>query len=401
MIIEMLTRCQELVCNIFLCQFFKVGVIFFLVFIGEIMKTSLIFNKILYVFSFLFLCSCFNVNAASYKLIDLGLLSYDASVVTGINNRGQVTGVYVKDSKHYVFFWDKTLKCTRVYNADGAKINNNSNIFGSYLAEKCYSSASSSYCFHAGEQRQIFSWHPIQSDKYQSLGSPLTIDFRDFALTIWDTNDIDQVLVMDTDVIDLQKARKTRGQGIQTWVYHNGVFNLLKSEKITGALRINNNSKILAWHYVMDGWFCSKVETVIYDYNTKETKVLDFEDSAYGMDINDKNQVVGVFFDQGQVKGFFGDPQGSDFIVLDNIQAKSVNNRGQILGTFSSGANKDKYVIWDQGKETKLSEISLVDNEGHLWQSLDTLVDINDQGQIIGEGIYKGKSLSFLLEPVE
>jgi len=71
--------------------------------------------------------------------------------------------------------------------------------------------------------------------------------------------------------------------------------------------------------------------------------------------------------------------------------ASDINNKGQVVGGSGGMA-----FIWQDGKMTDLNKLIPPDSG---W-SLVTATDINDAGQIVGVGKYKGRDGGFLLTPI-
>src|SRR5690606_16878516 len=117
------------------------------------------------------------------------------------------------------------------------------------------------------------------------------------------------------------------------------------------------------------------------------TRVLRFPAENLGTDINDKGEVAGTYYNPtaNVVQGFLGDP-ATNCDIIDDFGPKAVNNHREIVGSFLYGTAKDQPAIWINHHLYALSDVvSNIDNHGHEWDSLDTLVDINDCGDIIGE----------------
>jgi len=347
--------------------------------------------KIFFVFSFLCLC---NVNASGYKLIDLGILDYNSEIYS-INDHGQIVGNLTKDEKDYLFFWDPNIgvKLIETKNCYYAKINNASTIV---FSEGCYDEDYNVV--------KLFKWdNPSCNTQCQELNFQPK-NSQKYHLEQFYFNDIGQILlVYESDFLDeltnLESAYKN-------YIYENGNLNLIKSSKLTMGMTINNNSQIFGCNIDISGRNII-VKPIVYDYKNKKTHTWDNLDNAIPCYINDQGQILAVFVDifAQTVKGtFFGSLQKDDFIILSNIVGSKMNNHGQIIGELAPNGvlhtQDTVYVIWDNGNETKLSDISLVDDKGHTWDSLDELCDINDQGQIVGSGTYHGEQHGFLLVPV-
>lgn len=74
-------------------------------------------------------------------------------------------------------------------------------------------------------------------------------------------------------------------------------------------------------------------------------------------------------------------------------KALAINNHAVAVGFTDKGA-----VIWNNGETNYLFDL-LKNPDG--WELLADATDINDRGEIVGSGIYKGKQTAFLLTPCE
>lgn len=82
--------------------------------------------------------------------------------------------------------------------------------------------------------------------------------------------------------------------------------------------------------------------------------------------------------------------------------ARAINACGQIVGFSDASTGKNSHshaVLWEQGKIRDLSQLI---PSGTQWSRLENGVDINDQGQIVGEGYFAGNPHvhSYLLTPI-
>lgn len=113
--------------------------------------------------------------------------------------------------------------------------------------------------------------------------------------------------------------------------------------------------------------------------------------SFYPAAINNAGQVAGagVLWNKGKV--------ASLGILVQTIYVAALNNRGQIVGSSGGGAvsamteHHLRAFLWQNGKLTDLGTPGI--------PSQHKATGINDSGQIIGSGIYKGKPHGFLLSP--
>jgi probable HAF family extracellular repeat protein len=79
-------------------------------------------------------------------------------------------------------------------------------------------------------------------------------------------------------------------------------------------------------------------------------------------------------------------PRGNEW-----TQAFGMNNLGQVVGSCSA-----KAALWENGQ---VYDLNTLIPPGSGW-ILSRGIHINDQGLIVGEGQYHGKTASFLLVPL-
>lgn len=186
-------------------------------------------------------------------------------------------------------------------------------------------------------------------------------------------NDLGQIVGNSTDE-DLNFA-------ITPFIYENGLMKRLD----TGVVEsINNNGQIAGWGF-------------IYENGIKKSLGMLNGESVTPFSINNLGQVVGFgtagigstqafIYDNGTIKGL-GSLLGSN-----NAQAESINDLGQIVG-YSGEA-----FIYENGKMLPLFDLVKFNNEG--WSSLQFAMDINNKGQIVGNGRFNGSTRAFLLTPL-
>jgi hypothetical protein len=350
----------------------------------------------------------FNLYATErYQLIDLGLLNHQASEATSINKQGQICGTYRNYNKNYVYIWDPVQKInyTRIRTSVKPLINNHTEIFGSQWLLATDG-------FWEFDQESIFCWNnPLSYFTFLNitgLGFPKdasrTSPSDQERTVLWGANDHRQLIVMDTDSIKDLFQEAPWGFKYRVWIYHNGTYKQINHAQFHVGLSINNQSQVL-------GCFCEdkdvinknhRVMTSVYDIKDGTTRVLKFPGPSIGRDINDHGQVVGTFYNPltNETQGFMGDPS-SNLLVFDCFSPYALNNQNQAIGKFLAGEKKDKPAIWDNGQLFDLMEVvDLRDDQGHLWDSLNELIDINDENYIIGKGRYKGATHGFLLVPI-
>jgi hypothetical protein len=362
---------------------------------------------ILLALTFIFQSKAVLANAPQYQLIDLGLLENTNSYATSINNLGQITGTFECNKKRYVFVWDRLLKYNykRLTTTADPRINDDSEVFGSCLYRQT---------FHDYEYNVegLYNWkNPFSywvSLNFYQLSFPESQwkwpneDINNKRSVLWDVNNLRQILLMDKGMVSFERPSFAQSP-YKIWINHNGSYTRILNSTLTAAWKINNHSEILGCYLPPDYKKSEKVCVVIYDFINNENRILNFSSWAIGNDIDDLGRVAGIYYDpiSESRKGFFDDPKNGR-ITIDNFSPTALNNLGQIIGNFLNDDDVSNPAYWNGEELFDLKEMtSLCDDQGHQWDSLDILVDINDAASIIGLGTYRGAKHGFLLVPAQ
>lgn len=358
---------------------------------------------------FLAMLFTFNLHALErYQLVDLGLLYYSTSEVTSLNNLGQVCGTSKWYNKNYVFFWDPMTKLnsTQIRTTSKPILNNQTEIFGSQWMI-------ASDGFWEFDEESLFCWQNPSSfftlfnivNLYFPEDAKRTSAFERERSVLWDVNDQGQIVVMNHDSIkNLFSYDAPWSFKYRVWIYENDNYHQIRDPNFYVGIKINNHSQVLGYTFkgkdIFDKY--EKIMTSIYNIKDQTTHVLDFPSNTFGKDINDSGQVVGLYLNPlvNAMQGFLYEPLGS-VLTFENFSPVAINNHNCIIGKFLKGEKKDKPAIWENDQIYDLMElVDLTDDHNQVWDSLDTLVDINDAGHIIGQGKYKGAVHGFLLRPL-
>jgi hypothetical protein len=353
-----------------------------------------------------------------YQLVDMGLLNFTESSATSINNKGQVCGKGKDANQEFIFVWDSEnkLKTTKTVPSSRPIINNDTILFGSRITRI----TQDQWEFN---QETVYKWeNPFsyftfyyfsnfgypKSQKNQAWGQIFKRSI------VWDANDKQQVLIMNQNKFEIKNDDLAfdRETDYKVWILDNNDATRIDNDQFKAGFKINNNSQVVGCQFTNKanslgfGTQKSDVKAAIYDFNDKSVRVLKFPSFSIGWDINDKGQIAGIFHDEiediikGFLKGDLDDPI-ADLTVINNFSPSALNNNEQIVGRFLKGHNKDKPALWDKGLLHDFADITdLIDDNGQIWDSIDTLEDINDQGMIVGKGKYMGRVHGLLLIPV-
>lgn len=357
------------------------------------------FHLFLQAFACLFLqINNLSAGIEKYKLIDLGFLKYGGSEATSINNQGQICGYFLSGTTIYIFIWEqgKKYNYTNVRTSMDPKINNAGEIYGSRWnwVDRGLWELDQETIYKWETPFAYFTWFNFEDIGYPS--SLFSTGYVQYRSAFWDVNDLGQILVMNQNVINTSLTH-------EIWLYDNSKWIRVDNPQFHAALKINNQSQLLGYFFeeVKSPEKTKKIRTAVHDLRSGKTELLPFNETSIGFDINDAGQVVGLYYNsENKLVGYFGSPS-AEIITIENLHPKAVNNHNQIVGRYLSGEKQGRPAIWDNGVLLDLAEVStLVDDQGHQWQSLDVLIDINDRGEIIGEGLFEGKTHGFLLVPI-
>lgn len=279
-------------------------------------------------------------------------------------------------------------------------INDAGKVFGSYFSRKTYD-------IWELDQESAYIWDSQTSkSKMQTFGYPSSQsskphDLHPKRVCVWDANDKEQILLMNTPTTN-EGYLFLSLNNYRTWLYKNGKYNEITNQDFTVATKINNNTQVLVHLYKYNKLYNIQRRFVgIYTHNDQVTQLLDFESDAWGSDINDSGQVVGAYYDplRSKYKGFLAEQDSQNLVSFDTFIPTALNTQGLLIGYLNE---KEKTpAIWDNGCLRVISEVAdMVDDNGNTWDSIESLTDVNDRGEIVGNGVYNGAKHAILLQPI-
>lgn len=324
---------------------------------------------------------------ADWSIVGLGTLGAEISAATSINEHGQITGYTISQlGRHYdVFITDVDGANMRLLDTpDPAAysivlpqfINNSGQIAGYY-----YNQAREIVAFYTGKNGE-----DIKNVEIPALSTAHGI------------NDHGQIAV------------NSRGEAFIVDSIDGTTTDLGSLKGLTTtAISINNSGQVTGYSEVKSKPPFSSERTEVHAFITekdgagmKDIGTLGGENSI-GLDVNNKGQVAGASNVRGwlHMNAFVTDENG-DMINLgtfgghDSI-ANSINDHGEVIGSSftGNGSNEDIHsFLYSHGGITDLSILDVVLNAG--WTFLDAM-DINNHGQIVGQGTLNGITQGFLL----
>jgi probable HAF family extracellular repeat protein len=127
--------------------------------------------------------------------------------------------------------------------------------------------------------------------------------------------------------------------------------------------------------------------------------------TSYAWGVNDLGQAVGESHRgfRGSRAAMWLDDANHTPVDLGTLPgdvasvATAINTQGQIIGLSTAADGSSRPVLWQNGTVAEIG--SLLDATGADWV-IESVVAINDAGEIVGTGRYRGRSRSFLMTPI-
>lgn len=299
-----------------------------------------------------------------YEVTDLGpIMPY------AINNKGQVAGQSLGGRP---FFWDAgTLIELDVYGF-ASDLNDAGQMVGSYIDPLL-------------DEDQAFLWQDLNGNGEADLGelrSLATLGGEDSTATA--VNSQGQVVGYSSNSDGDRRA----------FFWQNGTMTDLGTlgGNRSQANGINDVGQVVGESRIASG----SLRAFLWDGGGMQNLGA-FDDDSGAHAINNAGQVTGFDYHDGLITQFlwlpeptYGLPAGMnslDFAANRFFGSVSgINDRGQVAGLQT---------LWQNGVATPISDLL---PPGSGW-TINTITDINDNGQILGNGIYDGQIRGFILTP--
>lgn len=181
------------------------------------------------------------------------------------------------------------------------------------------------------------------------------------------------------------KGEVVGGVGNEIYLYSEGkTITLLHSGDGVEAKAINEHTQVVGNVYgVMGGPHAFLWE------NGVRTSLPPPGGYCSAFDINNKSQIVGCFISGSPAKGYacIWEKPEQNWVVTqlgtEGDSANAINDKGQIVGISGLYTQSPIAVLWQNGKTINLNDFLPENSE---FERLESALDINNKGQIVGYG---------------
>ncbi|MHB1459471.1 MAG: PEP-CTERM sorting domain-containing protein [Armatimonadota bacterium] len=316
-----------------------------------------------------------------YQITGLGTLGGQYSRACSINNRSQIVGASTlhSPSTEHAFLWQ-----------DGVMTDLGTPLGGTRSAANSI------------------------NDQGQIAGDwMISMDYRTFIYnngTMTDTGNFGGDLCSFSAINESgQVAGYIDGpSGKSAFLWENGQVTLIGTlnstgDKLSVGLDINNNGQVV-------GFSTTDIDA-FHAFLWQNSHMRDLGLTSWNCHINDSGQIAGAthFPDNGTRAVLWQNGITTDICSLGiRSSAGNINNLGQVVGMWQTADGYydtegnwmaepvGRAFIWKSGTAIDLNSL-IPDDSGWV---LESAVDINDQGQIIGQGWLNGQYGPYLLTPV-
>lgn len=277
---------------------------------------------------------------------------------------------------------------------NASKINNTGHVIGSITTDTGFHASlwKDGQITDLGTLGSYWSTARGFNDNDQIVGTSADTSGNNHAF-LWQGGSMVAIAGNDTEGYDINNSGQVIGNHYGrpgAFLWENGtemiITSLITNSYVSNAKVINNNGQVLVDEDRM-GYY-------IWDEGQFTRPRM-----PHPYDINDTGQIVGsddwagyitrpCMLDNGMII-YLGQPRS------ESSWASRINNNGLVLGGYLEGGSMYSF-LWQDGQFTDPADL-LPQNSG--WSRIN-IVDINDVGQLLGDGMFGGQYGSFILTPV-
>lgn len=339
-----------------------------------------------------------NAQGLDFTIQDLGTLTADESIATSINNQNVIVGQIKKIDGVNDFIWEQEKGLTLLpfpSTYQNPLLNNHNQLVGLFWLQTNYwfntnTRSKHVYLWNAGSYEDLKTPKDWKIQKLEDWQKSSSWDEKE--LKILSFNDHQQILIANSN--NLEKATRFA-------IWQDGVFTDIDSTILDRPYKINNQGQILGRKWI-------KTESgnvpILVLYHLKEGTTVEIMKDVNIMNrsLNDQGQVLVVqaLKDQNLIKGMLWDPE-QGLTNLDDFIPFVFNNCHQMVGVQISELKKENFVFlfWNNGEMINLNNAMKLHEIDSLWSNIVSIEGLNDNGYIIGQGLFDGKKHAFVLIP--
>lgn len=340
-----------------------------------------------------------NLQGLDYVIQDLGTLMADESHAVGINNKNTIVGYSKQKDDVRSFIWKQNdgLSFLLHPNYQLPIINNLNQVTDLFWHSTDYWFADNTrskhiYIYDNGLSQDLGApeqWEIQKLERWQDKSS----FWDNKELGILSFNDNQQILIANSK--DINKATRFA-------IWQKGVFKEVDPNIISKAYAMNNQGLILARKWIQKDNLNLPM-LVLYNPIDGATVEITKDVNIINRKLNDLGQVIvlqGLKY-SAKLKGFLWDSE-KGLIELEDFAPSAFNNCNQIIGFQISetyNRNFTQPLLWTPSEVISLTPFIQSNNFESLWSEITSLDGINDNGYIIGQGLFDGKKHAFVLIP--
>lgn len=330
-----------------------------------------------------------NLQGLNYAIQDLGTLTTDESHVVGVNNQNTIIGCTKQANQYSDFIWTQNEGVVFLpYPHYPFPLINNLN----QVVNIFWHRTKTNYWFSANTDTRSKHIYIYDHGIVQDLSPPEQWEIQkveSWDSLLWDKKELGIVSFNDNQQILIANARQLN-KADRFAIWQNGIFKEIDPTIISNAYEMNNQGLLLARKWIKKENVNVPI-LVLYD-PTKGTIIEITKDvNIFWRKLNDRGEVILA----QEKKGFLWDSE-KGLIELEDFAPVAFNNCNQIVGFQISEAQNKKFVplLWTPSAVTSLTPFI-----ESTWIEATTINGINDNGYIIGEGLFDDKTHAFILIP--
>jgi len=343
-----------------------------------------------------------NLKGFDFAIQDLGTLTTNESIVSGINNQNTIVGYSKQADYANDFMWKANNGLTflpyTTYQSpyQSPCINNLNQVVSIFWHRTNHWFANNTrskhiYIYDNGQLQVIAPPKHWKSERLEDWQNS-SYSFYNQDLGILAFNNNQQILIANAPV----SHKATRFA-----IWQNATFTEIDSNIINDAYGMNNEGVILGRKWIQKENI--NIPMLVL-YNPKDGTIVEItkDVNIINRKLNDQGQVI-IFQALKNPVGFKGslwDPERG-LIELENFGPIALNNCNQIIGLKISEFQNNKIVplMWTPSEVIPLTQFIESNDLESIWSEITSIDGINDNGYIIGHGLFDGKKHAFVLVP--